>query len=182
MIEFITLVIIGYFIVKAVKHERNAFCEEADAVKEDPIDRMYREQKEAQEAAIAEAARIAALEKEQDRQWKEQLRLWREQERQAAEIKRHDAEIAKHDDAIAKLQFQYDQSVSKIESIDWKLEELQKKAKYLELERDSAVYGGKEYWKWQDKISTVDDKIQRLNEQKAKAQFVIAEAQRKMAA
>lgn len=164
MIGFITLVIIGYFIVKAVKHERNAFCEKAEAVKEDPIDRMYREQKEAQEAAIAEAARIAALEEEQDRQWKEQLRLWREQERQTTE-----------DEKVKKL-------VRDIEAQKEMISDYYGQLDYLLLQQSGTTTGGTEFSKWQNKIVTKQNQIRKAENKLADMESAKEIAERKMAA
>lgn len=164
MIGFITLVIIGYFIVKAVKHEKNAFCEEVEAAKEDPIDRMYREQKEAQEAAIAEAARIAALEKEQDRQWKEQLRLWREQERQTTE-----------DEKVKKL-------LRDIEAQKEMIGDYYGQLDYLLSQQSGTTAGGTEFSKWQNKIVTKNNQIRKAENKLADMESAKAIAEHEAAA
>lgn len=163
MIGFITLVIIGYFIVKAVKNERS-FCVETEAVKEDPIDRMYREQKEAQEAAIAEAARIAALEEEQDRQWKEQLRLWREQERQTAD-----------DEKVKKL-------CRDIEAQKEMISDYYGQLDYLLLQQSGTTTGGTEFSKWQNKIVTKQNQIRKAENKLADMESAKAIAEHETAA
>ena len=111
---------------------------------------------------------------------REQIRLAKEQERQAKELERHEAWLVKHEDQINKLTFNAEQAQNDIDNVAYKIEELQKYAKYLELERDACIPGGKEYFKWQNKVTQVDDKIYRLTKQMNKAKFVLAESKRKL--
>lgn len=111
---------------------------------------------------------------------REQIRLAKEQERQARELEKHEAVLRKHEEQINKLTYNAQQAQEDIDNLAYRIEELQKYEKYLELERDACVPGGKEYFKWQNKVAQVDDKIYRMTKQMNKAKFVLVESKRKM--
>lgn len=119
--------------------------------------------------------RMVALEKEQQRQAKEQARLAREQERQAAQFAKHEARIAKLEQSAA-------QAREDIDNYAYRIEQLNKKGEYLELERDACIDGGKEWNKWNDKCMANDDKIYRLQRQMNKAQTILENAERELSA
>lgn len=111
---------------------------------------------------------------------REQIRLAKEQERQARELEKHEAVLRKHEEQINKLTYNAQQAQEDIDNLAYRIEELQKYEKYLELERDACVPGGKEYFKWQNKVAQIDDKIYRMTKQMNKAKFVLVESKRKM--
>lgn len=149
--------------------------------------------KKKEERRKAEAARIRAevkwqkeqsqallrkqreMEREQAKQRAEQERLAKEQEKQAAQL-------AKHEEQIAKMQFQLDTATEDIENLLARIEEQQRYAEYLEEQRDKCAEGSAEYFKWQKKLSVVDDKIYRLNKQRSKAMFLQEQAKAKLSA
>ena len=144
--------------------------------------------------AKKQAKRMAKIKAEQNRQkaelreqreeakeWaRQQVEIQREQIRQARELEKHEALLRKHEAEINKLKFNAEQAQNDIDNVAYKIEELQKYAKYLELERDACIPGGKEYFKWQNKVAQVDDKIYRMTKQMNKAKFVLVESKRKM--
>ena len=109
-----------------------------------------------------------------------QITIEKEQERQAQELAKHEAVLQKHEEKINKLMYTAQQAQEDMENCAYRIEELQAYEKYLELERDACVHGGKEYFKWQNKVAQVDDKIYRLTKQMNKAKFVLAESNRKL--
>ena len=121
----------------------------------------------------AETERIIALEKariEQEKWNAKQEEINRKQEEKNAKF---EAQLRKHE-------FLLEQAASDIDNIAWKIEEAQEYSKYLETERSKCIPGGKEYFKWQNKLSANDDKIYRLTKAMNKAQFTKAEAERKL--
>ena len=164
MIDLIVIALVVYFISKAVMYERSVFYEKPETVKEDPIDRLYREQKEAQETAMAEMARVAELEEERDRQWKEQLRLWREQERQTTD-----------DEKVKKL-------ARDIEAQKEMISDYYAQLDYLLLQQNGTATGGTEFTKWQNKIVTKQNQIRKAENKLADMESAKEIAERKMAA
>ena len=122
-------------------------------------------------------ARVAEAKIETDRM----IKIEREQMRQAKQLEKHEQQLQKHEEMLQKMQFQLDQACEDIDNILYRIDELQKYSEYLQDQRDKCVENGAEYFKWQNKLSTVDDKIYRLNKQKAKATFLKEQAQRKLA-
>ena len=139
----------------------------ADQKRKAETDRMREEWK----------ARVAEAKIETDRM----IRIEREQMRQAKELEKHEQQLQKHEEMLQKMQFQLDQACEDIDNILYKIDELQKYSEYLQDQRDKCVENGAEYFKWQNKLSAVDDKIYRLNKQRAKAVFQKEQAQRKLA-
>ena len=68
-----------------------------------------------------------------------------------------------------------------IETILWKIEEQQQKSKFLQEQRDKCSVGSEEYFKWQDKLTVVDDKVWKLDKQRKRAEYMVEEAKRKLA-
>lgn len=121
----------------------------------------------------ANTARIVELEKQNYERMKWE---WKQEELN----RKFETQIAKHEEQLRKHEFLLQQMVSDIDNLAWRIEEAQKYSVYLESERDKCIPGGKEYFKWQNKLSTNDDKIYRLTKQMNKAQFAKAEAERKL--
>lgn len=143
---------------KRIKREQESIRAEQSRIKE--------EQKRQREWAKQETARRIAIEREQIAQRKEQERIAKE--------------VAKHEEQIAKMQYQLDTATEDIYNILQKIEEQQKYAKYLMEQRDKYDDGSADYFKWQNKLSVVDDKIYRLYKQRSKAAFLQEQAQRKL--
>ena len=138
---------------------------EAERIKRDQA-RIREEWKQRVAEAKIETDRLIKLEREQ-------MRIAREQERQAKQLE-------KHEEQLSKMQFQLDQACEDIDNILYKIEELQHYSEFLQEQRDKCTSNSAEYFKWQNKLSTVDDKIYRLTKQKNKAMFVKEQAQRKL--
>lgn len=145
-------------------------------------ERILREWQAQREWSKLEAKHLETLEREQLRQRREQERQRKEQQRIAKEQARQAEQLAKHEQQIAKLTFQIEQATEDINNILYKIEELQTYSEYLEDQKSRCVPGSAEYFKWQNKVSSLDDKIYRLNKQKAKAEFTKATAESKLAA
>ncbi len=156
--------------------------------------------KERERKERAEAARIRAevkwqkeqsqallrkqreMEREQAKQRAEQERQRKEQERLAKEQEKQAAQLAKHEEQIAKMQFQLDTATEDIENLLARVDEQQRYAEYLEEQRNKCAEGSAEYFKWQKKLSVVDDKIYRLNKQRSKAMFLQEQAKARLSA
>ena len=169
----ITVVLIGWF--------ASALIRSSEAKKQAKREARIREEQRRQKEELRQ-------QREDAREWarqqveiqREQMRLAKEQERQAKELEKHEALLRKHEAEINKLKFNAEQAQEDMENLAYRIEELQKYEKYLELERDACVPGGKEYFKWQNKVAQVDDKIYRMTKQMNKAKFVLVESKRKM--
>lgn len=125
----------------------------------------------------ANERRIRRQFRENDTRWERQYTWNAEQEainrKQAEKNEKFEAQLRKQKYLLA-------QATSDIDNLAWKIEEAQKYSEYLETERSKCAPGGKEYFKWQNKLSTNDDKIYRLTKAMNKAQFVKAEAELKL--
>ena len=84
-------------------------------------------------------------------------------------------------EVIEKAEYQMNQAQEDIENIAWRLGEQQRYATFLQEQRDKCQDGSAEYFKWQSKLSVVDDKIYRLDKQRRAAYFKLEQAQRKLA-
>ena len=119
-------------------------------------------------------------------EFKLQLEREKAQNRRMASIEKEQAkqarELEKQRQQIDKLTFTIEQAQEDIEHLQGKLEELKDRDEFLRHQRDMCLPSGKEYWKWQDKISANDDKCARLQKQLNKAYFNKAEAEKKMTA
>lgn len=137
--------------------------------------RIRLEWQQRQAEARMETQRLIALEREQMRQAKEQERISKEQEKQAELLR-------KHDEQIAKLEEQMERAREDIDNITYKISEQQKYAQYLEEQRDKCTAGSAEYWKWQNRLTSVDDRIYRLDKQRSKAMFARKQAEQRLSA
>lgn len=118
--------------------------------------------KQAQAAERERVRRMAALEKEQERQRKEQERLAKEQERQAAQLAKHEEQIAKLEQKMSLLEdemrFNEHQrgSVSKLLNI-------------AEEERDCLIKGSKEWQRAHKKVIALENQYHTYDKRLKKA-------------
>ena len=126
-----------------------------------------------------EAARLVAIERaqyelqqEQHRQRVEQERLLREQERQDKEQRRQAEQLAKHERRIADLEFRMNQAEEDVDNLAWRIEEQQKYSVYLQEQRDKCISGSPEYFKWQNRLTMIDNRIYQLDKQRKKAEHI----------
>lgn len=91
-------------------------------------------------------------------------------------------EKKKEDKRRLRLEQSAAQAREDIDNYAYRIEQLNKKGEYLELERDACIDGGKEWNKWNDKCMANDDKIYRLQKQMNKAQTVLENAERELSA
>ena len=166
-------------IIVAIIYAVCKVCSSSSAKKQEHDRKVEVERLKLEQTRIREEwkARVAEAKIETDRM----IAIEREQLRQAKELDKHEQQLQKHEEMLQKMQFQLDQACEDIENILYRIDELQKYSEYLQDQRDKCVENGAEYFKWQNKLSTVDDKIYRLNKQKAKATFLKEQAQRKLA-
>lgn len=166
-------------IIVAIIYAVCKVCSSSSAKKQEHDRKVDVERLKLEQTRIREEwkARVAEAKVETDRM----IAIEREQLRQAKELEKHEQQLQKHEEMLQKMQFQLDQACEDIDNILYKIDELQKYSEYLQDQRDKCVENGAEYFKWQNKLSTVDDKIYRLNKQKAKATFLKEQAQRKLA-
>lgn len=137
--------------------------------------RIRLEWQQRQAEARMETQRLIAVEREQMRQAREQERIAKEQERQAELLRKHDEQIAKLEEQMYRAKLDIDQLTIKID-------ELGAYGKFLMEQRDKCTKGSAEYWKWQNKLSVVDDKVYRLNAQRSKASFAKKQAETRLSA
>ena len=95
----------------------------------------------------------------------EQQAIRAEQRKQQAEIERHEAWLRKHDEQISALETKVNKAEKKIDFLASQMESLKDYGEYLELERDSCVYGSSNWHKWNNKCVSNDAKVYRLSEQ-----------------
>ena len=114
------------------------------------------------QATFDEIERMIAMEKEQ-------ARIRKEQEKQAKELEKHEAWLRKHDEQISALETKVNQAEKKIDFLASQMESLKDYGEYLELERDSCVYGSSNWHKWNNKWMSNNAKVYRLSEQMDKA-------------
>jgi len=84
--------------------------------------------------------------------------------------------------AEAKLEEQMYRAQLDIDQLTIKIDELGAYGKFLMEQRDKCTKGSAEYWKWQNKLSVVDDKVYRLNAQRSKASFARRQAEQRLSA
>lgn len=113
-----------------------------------------------------------------------------------ARIAEHDKRLAEHDKQFAKqakINAKYEEQMEKlsatiaqanedIDNLKYRIEEKQKYSKFLQDKRDACSLESEEYFKWNNKLATVDDQIYRMNKQMNKAYAVRDAAERKLSA
>ena len=125
-------------------------------------EKVLQESRKAQEEAKAE---------------QERLRMEWQQRQEEARM-----ETQRLNEQIAKLEEQMERAREDIDNITYKIEEQQKYAHYLEEQRDKCTAGSAEYWKWQNRLTSVDDRIYRLDKQRSKAMFARKQAEQRLSA
>lgn len=137
-------------------------------------------------AVKRQRAKQAALEKqmaiEREVQRKINERLEKEQERQQREQERQAAQLAKHEKRIADLKYRIEQAEEDIDNLAWRIEEQQKYSVFLQEQRDKCSFGSPEYFKWQNKLTVVDNKVYQLDKQMRKAVHARDMAKKEMGA
>ena len=144
--------------------------------------RLRLEWQQRQAEARLETQRLISVEREQMRQAREQAKLATEQAKLANEQAKQAEILRKHDEQIAKLEEQMYRAQLDIDQLTIKIDELGAYGKFLMEQRDKCTKGSAEYWKWQNKLSVVDDKVYRLNAQRSKASFARRQAEQRLSA
>jgi len=106
---------------------------------------------------------------------KEQMRIAKEQEKQAEVLR-------KHEEQIRKMELQLEQAQEDIDNILYQKEEQQKYSEFLQEQRDKCVPNSAEFFKWQNKLTVVDQKVYRLDKQMRTAMFKKEQAERQLSA
>lgn len=149
-------------------------------------EKIRQESRKAQEEARAEQARLR-LEWQQRQaearmETQRLIAVEREQMRQAKERRETQKLIALEREQIAKLKEQMYRAQQDVAQLTIKIDELGAYGKFLMEQRDKCTKGSAEYWKWQNKLSVVDDKVYRLNKQRSKASFAGKQAEQRLSA
>ena len=149
------------------QHQRERIAEE--------IVRNDRERKMAARLKAEESARLAALEREQQR-------IAKEQERQAKEQARQAEQLAKHEEQLAKLEFRMTQAEADIAAESERIANLYALMDIAVAEQAAAVPGSKTDIRAQKQIISYQSAIHAAEKRKAKAEFTKQTAQQKLSA
>lgn len=139
------------------------------------IVRHDRERKIAAKLEAEESARLAALEREQQR-------IAKEQERQAKEQARQAAQLAKHEEQLEKLEFRITQAEADITAESERIASLYALMDIAAAEQAAAIPGSKTDIRAQKQIISYQSAIHAAEKRKAKAEFTKQTAQQKLSA
>ena len=146
------------------------------------INRLNLSEKRMQEEQIRFDYELRQRKLEAEEETRRLVALEREQLRLARESERHSAMLRKHDEEIEKLKFRMDQAESDIEHWKSQVGNLYALLDLAQDELDQAIVGGKNQAKAQKKIITLNNQIHAAESRLAKAEYIKAEAKRKLVA